>query len=235
MSQSYSDPARFADLLQELTARSIADQVRTTQRYRDLLQRIAAGEVDAAALRVEHDRLVAANQAELARDLSTLLVRYYEAILDLNRNYVDRLFEQLGQVAQARSPNGEPDAATAQAPTPEPAPLAVELVLTGFPGGVAESGFVIENKREEPAEIVFLVSDFTSPDGEPFRPELEIAPPRFQLPPQSEGRVALRLHLDPEHFESGRRYRGEVLVRGGEELELQIAVDVQDATEQATP
>jgi hypothetical protein len=229
MPQTYSDPAQFAGLLEELAARSVADQVRTAQRYRDLLQRIAAGDLDAAALRAEHDRLVATNQAELARDLSSLLVRYYEAILDLNRSYVDRLFDQLTWAASARSSNGENDAA----PAPEPPPAAVELALTGRAGGVAEAGFAIENKRPDPAEVVFLVSEFTGPDGEAFRPDLEIEPPRFELAPQAERTVTLRLPLDREHFKPGGRYRGEVLVRGGEDLELHLSVDVEEP--EATP
>jgi hypothetical protein len=224
MPQAYSDPAHFAGLLEELTARSVADQVRTAQRYRELLQRIAAGDLDAAALRAEHDRLVAANQTELAHDLSSLLVRYYEAVLDLNRSYVDRLFDQLTWAASARSPSGEHDGA----PAAEPPPAAVELVLTGRAGGAAEAGFAIENKRPEPAEVTFLVSDFTGPNGEAFRPELDIEPPRFHLAPQAERRVTLTLHLDPEHFKPGGRYRGEVLVRGGEDLELHLSVEVEE-------
>src|SRR3954451_13244486 len=123
--------AHFTGLLEELTARSLAEQVRTAQRYRDLLQQVANGDLDVTALRAEHDRLVADHQAQLMRDITELGVRYYESILDLNRSYVDRLFDQLYAAAGRAQDPGSPPAAQ---------PSAVELRLAGRPGDPVEAG-----------------------------------------------------------------------------------------------
>ena len=40
--------------------------------------------------------------------------------------------------------------------------------------------------------------------------------------------MTLRLALDPEQFEPGTAYHGEVLIRGTDELMLQLTIDVMD-------
>ena len=209
--------ARFSDLLEELTARSLAEQVRTAQRYRELLQQVAAGDLDATALRAEHDRLVADHQAQLMRDITELGVRYYESILDLNRAYVDRLFDQLYATA------GRAQAAPPRTGVPA---SAVELRLAGRPGDRVEAGFAVENSRDVPADIVFYASEFAGDDGTVFRVPLELDPPRILLAAHGEHPFTLAITLDPQYFRSGGRYRAQVLARGGEELELRITVDV---------
>lgn len=216
--------ANFTGLFEELTARSLSEQVRTAQLYRDLLQRVAAGDLDAAALRAEHDRLFADHQAQLARDIAQLGVRYYESILDLQRAYVDRLFEQLD--AAARTTRGA--VPTPEAAQPEPDPVAVDIALRGNPGDRVEAGFAVENNRLETAEVVFYASEFSGDDGAVFRVPLELDPPRILLAPHTEHPVTLALVLDPERFKPGGRYRAQVLVRGGDQLELRLTVDVEE-------
>jgi hypothetical protein len=94
---------------------------------------------------------------------------------------------------------------------------------------------VIENKRETTAEISFVVSDFVDgAGGHPFRPPLEIQPPRLTLGPHEEAEVSLRLPLLHERFRSGHDYRALVLVRGHDALELLLTVRVEAAPEPAT-
>jgi hypothetical protein len=212
--------AHFTGLLEELTARSLAEQVRTAQRYRDLLQQVAAGDLDVTALRTEHDRLVADHQAQLMRDITELGVRYYQSILDLNRSYVDRLFDQL----YAAAGTGR---AQAQGPPAAAQPAAVELRLAGRPGDRVEAGFAVENSRDVPADIVFYASEFAGDDGTVFRVPLELDPPRILLAANGEHPFLLGLTLDPEHFRPAGRYRAQVLVRGGEDLELHLTVEVE--------
>jgi hypothetical protein len=219
------DAAQFASLLQELTARSMGDQVRAMQRYRELLQDLAAGRVDPAALRARYDRLVSEQSAQLARDVSELGMRYYQSMLDLNRAYVDRLFDDLavsaGGAARPASDGGD------AAPPP---PQAVELTLRGRAGEDATASFVVENKRPEPAEVIFLVSDFAAVDdpAAAFRPQLDVTPPRFRLDPHEERDVALRIPLEPAQFAPGQSYRGQVLVRSNDDLTLEVSVEVQE-------
>jgi hypothetical protein len=216
--------ARYAQIFEELTARSVAEQVRTAQRYRELLQQVANGDLDAAALRAEHERLLAEHQGQLARDITELGVRYYESLLDLNRAYVDRLFDQLA--AAARTTQGDATAAPTQSP---PETVAVDVSLRGRAGELVEASFAVENHRDETAEVVFYASEFTGETGEPFRIPLELDPPRLLLAPHTEHAVRLRIRLDPDRFLPGNQYRAQLLVRGAEQLELHIVIDVDAA------
>jgi hypothetical protein len=222
MAQPYPDAGHLAGALQELAARSVNDQVRAAQRYRELLEQVATGELDAAAVRAQYDRLVQEQSAELARQVGELSIRFYQSILDLNRAYVDRLFDQLRVV---RPPPDE-DGRTAAAP-PAPAPP-IELGLRGRVGETVETSFVVENKRAEAADIAFLLSEFTGGEGEPFRVPLELDPPRFRLVGYGERAVALRLALTADLFAPGRRYRAEMLVRGNDDLVLRLVIDVDE-------
>jgi hypothetical protein len=229
MAEPHDDAAQFATLLQELTARSMGDQVRAMQRYRELLQDLAAGRVDPAALRARYDRLLGEQSAQLARDVSELGMRYYQSMLDLNRAYVDRLFDELA-VSAGGAARPASDGGDAAPPPPPPPAQAVELTLTGRAGEDATASFVVENKRQEPADVIFLVSDFAAVD-EPaaaFRPQLDVTPPRFRLDPHEERDVALRIPLDPEQFAPGRSYRGQVLVRSNDDLTLEVSVEVEE-------
>jgi hypothetical protein len=222
MSQPYSEPAELTRLLEALSARSLADQMRAAQRYRALLEQVAAGEIDAVQLRTEYDRLITEQSAKLANELTALGVNYYRAVLDLNRESVERLFDDLVSGVRSSRPTEE-GAAAAEAPS---SPRQVELRMEGRPGGVVETGFTIENNRLEPADVVFLVSDFVDDTVEPFRASLELDPPRLTVPPGEEREVRLRLELDPALFVPDRQYVAQVLVRGTDELEIRLVVAV---------
>jgi hypothetical protein len=220
MSDPYDDAAALASVLQELAARSVSDQVAAVQRYRALLEEIASGRVDAGALRSRYDRLVNEQSAQLARDVSAIGMRFYQSMLDLHRASVDRLFEGLAGAAGVAGPNGGGEA-------PPPAAPAAELVLHGRAGDDAQTRFVVENTRPEPAAVTFLLSELAREDGEEaFRAPLELDPPRFRMEPHSEREVTLRLALDPTLFAPGARYRGQMLVRSNEDLTLDVTVDV---------
>jgi hypothetical protein len=214
------DAAALASLLQELAARSVSDQVAAVQRYRALLEEVASGRVDAGALRSRYDRLVSEQSAQLARDVSAIGMRFYQSMLDLHRASVERLFDGLAGAAGFAGANGGGEA------RPSPAPAA-ELVLRGGVGSEAQTRFVVDNTRPDPAVVTFLLSELAREGGdEAFRAPLELDPPRFRLEPRSEREVALRLMLDPALFSPGARYRGQLLVRSNEDLTLDVTVDV---------
>jgi uncharacterized membrane protein len=86
--------------------------------------------------------------------------------------------------------------------------------------------------------VSFLVSEFTSTGGGAFRAELELDPPRLRLEPHEEQAVTLRLQLDPGRFAPGGQYEAQVLVRGTDDLELRILVEVDEVrrtTKKAAP
>ncbi len=208
----HSADASFNGLLEELTARSLSEQVRTAQRYRELLAQVANGDLDAAALRAEHDRLLSEHQAQLAHDIAALGVRYYESILDLNRAYVDRLFDALSAAARPAHAESAPR---------------VQLRLRGQPGERVEARFAVANTHPETADVVFFASEFTDDEGAVFRAPIELDPPRLGLASQTEHAVVLGLVLAPEHFQPGHTYRAEVIARGGDEVELELVIEVE--------
>jgi hypothetical protein len=222
MAQPYTDPSEVTRAFEALAARALADQSRAVQRYRELLQQVARGEIDAATVRAEYERLVGQQAARLAKDLTTLGVNYYQSMLDLNRVYTDQLFDDLATSATGRAARNGGEQNTAQ-----PA-AAVELRLYGRAGDQVAGRFVIENKRASPANVVFLVSDFTDGMGGTFRAWHEWNPPRLTLDAHQEHPVTIRLFLDPAFFTAGRRYQAEVVVRGNDDLELHLVVDVAE-------
>lgn len=230
MAQPYSDPNEVTRAFEALAARSLADQSHTVLRYRELLQQLARGEIDPVTVRTEYERLVHQQAAKLAKDLTSLGVRYYQSMLDLNRAYTDQLFDDLAASAPrwATQDGGEQD--TAEPTTAErdaaQAAAAIELRLYGHAGDQVTGGFVLENKRTNPANVVFLVSDFSDGTGGTFRPRLEWDPPRLTLDAHQEQPVTVSIFLDPAFFTAGHRYQAEVIVRGTDDLELRLIVDV---------
>src|SRR5690349_3374239 len=81
--------------VQELAARSIKEQMHALQRYQELIQRVARGELDEQKLREEYLRFAGEESARYARNLASLSLNYYGALIDLGRNYNDRLFDQI--------------------------------------------------------------------------------------------------------------------------------------------
>jgi hypothetical protein len=71
--------------IQELVTRAVREQIQTTQRYGELLQRVARGEVDPKTLRAESARFAREETARFARSLATLSISYFNTLLELIR------------------------------------------------------------------------------------------------------------------------------------------------------
>jgi hypothetical protein len=225
MTDEQFDLARW---IQDVTARSLADQRRAAERYNDLLQRMQHGELDEQQVRDEFLRFARDESAQYARDLAQLSLNFYTALLDLGRAYNDRFFDQVlhGRAREAQAGNGRPAAS---------GPRQVTLDLRGAAGQEATAGFVIENRREAPADITFMVADFVdAAGGSPFRPPLQIQPAWLNLGPHAEAGVTLRLPLPPELFVPGHNYHTKVVVHGYDDLELLLNVNVEAPGEPAT-
>jgi hypothetical protein len=216
-------PQDIGQWIQELTTRSVAEQIRSLQRYTELVQRVARGELDEQAVREEYMRFAREETTRYTRNLATLSLSYYNALIDLSRAYNERFFDQVL--------SGVSNDAPSERRVP---PQQVALALHGPVGQELMTSFVVENKRTEAAEISFVVSEFRGPGGTaPFRPPLHLRPPRFVLGPREERQVELRLPLLSEMFVPGQEYSATVVVRGYDDLELLLSVAVEGTDEVA--
>jgi|SRR5690606_14141477 hypothetical protein len=209
-------PQDFQDWLQNLTVRASAEQMRSMQRYNEMMQRIIRGELSESEIREEYMRFASEETARYIRSLATLSANYYSALNELTRNYNDRFF---ARVMQRAVPGSETPSSEAQR---------VAMELRGKAGETIVGSFVIENNRVNATEISFVVSEFTGPEGtDPFRPPLQIQPPHFMLEPKEERTVTLNLPLLPEVFAPGQEYTATIIVRGYDNLELMLTVIVE--------
>jgi hypothetical protein len=86
-------------------------------------------------------------------------------------------------------------------------------------GQEATGAFVIENGRTTTVEMSFLVSEFSAAGAAPFRPPLQIEPPRLTLEPGEEQIITLKLPLLPELLPH-KPYSARIAVSGGEAMEV---------------
>jgi hypothetical protein len=81
--------------IQELVTRAVREQVQTTQRYGELLQRVARGEIDPKTLRTQSVRFAREETTRFARSLATLNISYFNTLLELSRTHNERFIEQV--------------------------------------------------------------------------------------------------------------------------------------------
>lgn len=223
MSQESEDISKW---IQELVTRSSRQQAQAIQRLGSLVQRMASGELDQNRVRDEYTHFVQDESTRFVEDLTRLGLSFQTALLELNRKYSERFFDQvLGSSAAPSQPNGQP-AARKQ----------VTLALSGSPGDELARKFMIENKRDEAEMVTFLVSEFSADQGgEAFRPPLQLEPARLSLSPGEEKAVTLRLPLLPEFFSPGETYRAEIIARGHREVTLLLSVSVLASGDEPAP
>jgi hypothetical protein len=188
-------PEDLGGWIEQLTRRSAAYQAEALRRYCDLLQAVARGELSEQGVREELVCFARDESARHARALAALSLGYYDALLEATRAYNERLFERL----LGSRTGGAGD---------RPRRRQFELALCGRVGESASGSFIIENRRAEPVDVSYVVSEFRDSCGGPeFRPPLLLSPPRLRLPPGHEQRVGLQLSLPPELFAPGRQWQ----------------------------
>jgi hypothetical protein len=99
----------------------------------------------------------------------------------------------------------------------------VAVRLSADLGSTASAKVTVANRQKRGRRVSFEVSALTGPAGE-FTVPIEIAPATALLQPDEELTVKVRLLLDPLLFVAGESYTGEVHVRGGDELILDLDV-----------
>ena len=215
-------------LLWNMASRTVQVQARTLNHYGHLWGRFIKGEVSATSAPVDSVRFASEETARYARDLMVLSLSYYDTLLDLGRNYNDALFSR---VFAEESVSDAEHLTTSTATPAESGAHRVELTVSGRAGEVAIGSFVLENKGADPTDVSFLVSDFSAVgDAENFRGHLMFSPERLTLASREERLVTVRLPLKEDHFVSGHRYSATILVRGYDNLELQLNVVVEDSS-----
>lgn len=201
--------------MQRLVTRSVEEQVRGAQRYGELLRRVAQGGLDEQAVRQRYVEFMREETGRYIRSVVSLGLAYYDDLLEAGWDYSNRFFDRLLGGEPAGETGGEP--------------RKVAMDLRANVGEDAVGSFVLENKRTEPSDISFIVSEFAGPpDGEAFRPPLQIEPPRFTLAPLSERTVSIRVPVLAELFRAGHAYTATIAVRGQDELELALTVWAED-------
>jgi predicted flap endonuclease-1-like 5' DNA nuclease len=213
------DSQDISRLLQDLHTHSATQQLRVTQRYHELLQLTLRGELDEQSLRQRYTEFIREEPTRYLQDLIELGIKFYAALLELSGNYNDRFFEQiLGATTRSSTPSA-PRAAQ---------PRRVEMELRAPVEQDATRSFIVENKRAETVEVTFLVSEFVGAAGTvPFRPPLQLEPPRFTLGPGEQRLVTLKLPLLAELFTPGEHYTATIAASGYDDLVLDLSVWVE--------
>lgn len=197
---------RATDWLRDLADTSVRRQVEALRTYEETIEKLTSSET---TRRLAPDAYLGA-----VRELAGLSVRYYENLLRLGHEFQQQLLDSVER--GTRRPAGE--ASTAADGTER-----VEVTLHAPAGETATASLVLENKRDESAEIGFSVSDFSTAGVEAFAAPLTITPDHFTLAPREERVVSLSLPIDADRFTAGTLFHATVVVHGYDDLELAVS------------
>jgi hypothetical protein len=193
--------------------------MRSLQRYNELLQRVAGGDLDESAVGGAYLQFVRDETERYFRNVADVSSGYYTALLELGSIYNPPFFEQ----AFNRRP-------TSQAASRQGADV---VELRGSLGDEAVNTFRVDNAGSNSEEVSFVVSEFTGPPGSaPFRPPLRLQPPRFVLERSESQLVTVRLPLVAGLFVPNQRYTARLSVRKREAFDLTIDVVVTAPSDQ---
>jgi predicted flap endonuclease-1-like 5' DNA nuclease len=220
------EPQDVSKWIQDLITRTTREQIQAIQRLSNLVQRVSSGELDQRQVREEYSQFVTSESSRYVEDLTRLGLSFQAALLELNRKYSDRFFDQV-----LGSPLHEAAAANNSHARRE-----IELQLMGVRGEEVVKTFVISNKRPEDEVVTFLVSEFIQAGtANAFRPPLQLQPPRLTLRPGEERTVTMRLPLLDELFDSGERYLATIIAKGHQEIAISLLVEVTSPPQKSAP
>jgi len=207
-------PNEIGERIQDLTVRFGAEMMRSLQRYNELLQQFASGELDETAAREAYVRFLRDESARYFRSVADIGTGYYNALLDLTSIYNPPFFEQ----AFGRGRPQQHSASGQQSGLIE---------LRGSLGDETVSSFRVDNTSNDSEEISFVISEFTGPPGTaPFRPPLSLRPPRFVLEPSQSQLVTLTLLLVEDVFVPNQHYTAVLTTHRRDTFEMTINVFV---------
>ena len=205
--------------ISELATRYVSDNLRLWQQYGEGLRRVSEGAIpraDGAAARGEATR---SDIPTFARQLMQLNMTHYSELLNTYAEFTNRILTTVFQAPDA------PSVTTAAAtPSPAPAGARVELEFTGSTGESVSQSFAVVNRKAEPIDVAFEVTEFVSENGASrFRAPVMFAPDVFLLSAGAERIVECRLALTPA-FVPGTRYLALVRIIGFPALETALIV-----------
>jgi hypothetical protein len=204
----------IGERIRDLSVRFGAEVMRSLQRYNELLQRMAGGELDERAAGEAYMQFVRDETERYFRNVADVSTGYYNALLELGSIYNSPFFEHAFNRWQ---PHREGSSRYQRG----------VIELRGSLGDEAVSVFRIENETNDSEEVAFTVSAFTGQPGTtPFTPPLRLRPPRFLLKPFESQLVSVHLPLVALLFVPNQRYTGVVSVRKREPFDLTIEVVV---------
>jgi hypothetical protein len=206
--------------ISELAARYVSDNLRLWQQYGEGLRRVSEGAIPRAdtAARAEVPR---SDIPTFARQLMQLNLTHYSELLNTYAEFTNRILTTVFQAPDAPSVTS---AAATPSPAPAPAGARIELEFTGVTGESVSQSFAVANKKAEPIDVAFEVTEFVSENGASrFRAPVMFAPDVFVLSPGAERIVECRLALTPA-FVPGTRYLALVRVIGFPALETALIV-----------
>ena len=207
------EPVDLTAWLEELTARSVNEQVQSIHRYNQLLQKVASGNLDPMKVREEYIRFATEESIRYQRNLSAISLGYFNSLMDLNREFGERFFKKVLEEAEANPPGSKEV-------------LRADLKMHGKQGDTLRAAFLIDNKHMTPLDVSFRVSEFRGEGADPFRPPLRVTPANVKLATKQEQRIDLELPLLPDLFQEGRMYTATIEVLGQNcELLLEVTVD----------
>lgn len=225
-----NQPDDIRKWLQDLITRSATDQLDSLKRFEQMLNKVARGDVDQNRLREDYLNFARDESLRYINDLTRVGLGFYNSLLELNRHYNERFFDHVATDPRAQQP---------QANRSEP--RIVTMDLHAPLGGEARHSFIIENHRQDPIDVSFLVSEFATETGTSqtsesikrhyIRPALQLNPPRFMLRPGEERRVDIRIPLPIDLLHPGEVYAATVVVSGFEELQLRLRLWADPAHE----
>jgi hypothetical protein len=208
---------------EELLSQSRSDRMRNARNLNEALGDVAKSGVDRAAVVDRFRTFVNQRGTTYGKDLAQIGLEVFRSLLDLNERYNAAFFaEVFGQKPwhEETAPEG----------IRQPAATIEMKVAASLAAASAESSFVIENKHDQSSRISFLVSEFTESGSErTFRLPVQFTPSGFVLRSGEERVVRMSCPMNPALLEAGRTYNASVIVRGIQDLEIQLQLEVEKA------
>lgn len=187
----------------ELLSRYAADQsARAVARQQRLMERIASGEVTVERINDQSKRYLAESAPHFVGEVVELGMKFAGQMQRSSATLAEGLYDRiLGAEPEMRA---------------EIAPI---LDLRGSSGDDVTAGFVVENTRLVPADVVCSMSDFVSRSTGEIVAAGEVVPSRFELAPGEARDVSIHIALDLERFAPATDYFGMLRIAGAGERE----------------
>lgn len=193
------DVANWFETLSKYAAEQSARAVARQQR---LVERIASGEITVERINDQSKRYLAESSPHFVGEVVELGMKFAGQMQRSSATLAEGLYDRiLGAASETRA---------------ETAPI---LDLRGSSGEGVTAGFVVENTRLVPADVLCSMSDFVSRSTGEIVAAGEVVPSRFELRPGEARDVSVHVSLDRDRFAPATDYFGMLRIAGAGERE----------------